>query len=354
MDRRTFLKTTTAAAAVSTASGAAQAGASSEAAAIIKSRQELRISVPTETHFKSAAEIFAKEIEVASDGRIMMVLVDISGSSTTALQQDHLDGAFGHLPDLLAAPELSLFAGLPGDIALQPGAFLTWLHAGAGDLFLEEAASDFDVAALTVGHSGAATGLWSSQRLSDPNDLTTAKAQTIGLGNRLIDGMRAAIAPPQSDGPAAELIETATQPIDAFTDLPESARSIWYRDGLHQQGMAASFVLSLPAWHNKLTPGDQLLLRTFAFAAAQHDLAGVTVNKNLVAPAIMASLPIEVQSLPANISSAVRESALRTTHDVIARNIVTVRAFQAYAAFFEDTTGSPLPRPSEASDPVIS
>ncbi|MFT5507064.1 MAG: TRAP-type mannitol/chloroaromatic compound transport system substrate-binding protein [Hyphomicrobiaceae bacterium] len=357
MDRRTFLKTTTAAAAVTTATGVAHAGVNAgtdiAAPAIVTSRQELRIGVPSEPRLKDAAQLFAREIEAASGGRIVMHLTDASGPALTALEGRTIDGAFGHLPELCAAPELSLFTGLPGDLAFSPENLMTWLNAGAGSMFLEEAAATFDLAALTAGHSGAGTGLWANRPLNGLDDIANAQIDTLGLGRGLLNSIQSASPSSSSITPHVRLVEAAAQPMQAYAELPDAVRQNWYRDGLHRQGFATSLVLSLAAWHN-LSAGDQLLLQTFALAATHHDLAAASTNSRLVTPAVMESLPVDVRTLPPIIETTIQQASTQLVRDAMAANETMDRAFQAYSSFFEAMTGKPLDGPEKFASRALS
>lgn len=341
MDRRSFLKTTTAAAAASTASvSAVQAAAAPTAPAVGTARTELRVAVAP--NLGDAAHALARDIEIASAGRVVINLAD-SGANADQIRAGHCDGAFGHLPEICSAPELSLFSGLPGTLAVSPEYLLAWLEAAGGSMFLDEVAAQYDLAAMVAGHSGAGTGLWASSDVDGLAAFASARMTSIGLGPAIAERIRAAFGAvsPSSSGPL-HLEEMALAPMEAFLALAPGRRQIWYRDALHSQGFATALVLSRTAW-DRLAASDQLLLTTLTRAAAYADIARGRVGDRLVAPAVMRSLPLRRERLAADIVIALQHAAAEVARETMAGEGPVGQAFQAYGAYYRAIIGTPLP-----------
>ncbi len=354
MDRRTFLKTTTAAAAASTATtGVAQAN-DLAAPITIKSRHEFQIAVPDKPHLADAALEVMGDIEIASRGRIVMHCSETTETpGKHAISTGQIDGAFGYLPDICTAPELSVFTGLPGDIALSPDNLMVWLEAAGGAMFLNEFATDLGVAAFVSGHSGAQTGIWADQKMDGLRVFSSANIATTGLGHSIVDTIRDAYKIPAPSQPVHNLIETAAPPLQAYLELPAANRAVWYRDGFHNQGFATTLILSQDTWQ-KLEASDQLLIETMTRAAAHKSLAHVKASNRLMAPSILPSLPTVRRPLPADIASAISHTAVEVTYAAASQNRQISQAFQAYSTFYETMMGMPLPKPANLQSVAVS
>ncbi len=339
MDRRTFLKTSTIAAAASTAT--VGAGQTMAAPAVVVSRAELQIAAAP--NMADAARALTRDIEIASDSRIVINLVE-AAARADEINAGGVDGAIGLLSEICAAPELALFSGLPGTMAMSPEHLLAWQEAAGGGMYLEEAAAQFNLAAIIAGHSGAGTGLWAGSEIPDLRAFAQAQIVTTGFGPAIVDHITGAYGQPVSERSEIPLAESELAPIEAFLKLPPDCRQIWYRDGLHKQGFATSLVLSRDVW-DKIGPGDQLLIATLARAAAYADVARNRVSDRLVAPAVMNSLPVRCEPLAADIAVAIQHVATEIVHDAMPRNATMNPAFQAYGAFYQAMIGVALPRP---------
>lgn len=344
MDRRTFLKTTTAVAATSTAVGTAHAQQSAEAfpaPASHTARRELRVGVPSSPYLADAALTLMRDIEIASEGRIVLRSIE-TASPGTSIASGQTNAAFGHITEICSAPELALFSGLPGDLALSPDTLLTWHTAAAGDMYLDEAAAHFGLTALVAGHGGPSTGLWASHEFDNLRGFATAEISTIGLGKIVSNELTEAFGEPIGK---TRLVEATTAPLDAISEVPEANRQTWYNQSIHDQGHAISFVIARDAWYS-LTPGDQLLIKTIADAAAHRDLARISASNRLVAPAVLANLSLVRKPLPADVVAAIRHTSRQVVHQEFSRIPRMQPAFQAYQAFFEAMTGLPMSRPT--------
>lgn len=341
MDRRSFLKTTTAAAAASTATvGAVQAASAPAAPAVVTARSELQVAV--EPGLGDAAHALARDIEIASAGRIVIHLADGPGDAER-IRGGHCDGALGVLPEICSAPELALFSGLPGTLSVSPEFLLAWLEAAGGSMFLDEVAADYGLAAMVAGHSGAGTGLWASGEVDGLAAFAAAQTLSIGFGPAIAARIGAAFGAvsPGSSSPL-QLEEMALAPMEAFLALPSERRQIWYRDALHAQGFATALVLSRTAWDG-MPASDQLLLTTLTRAAAHADIARGRVGDRLVAPAVMNSLPLRRERLTADIVLALQHTATDVVRQAMARERPIGQAFQAYGAYYQAIIGTPLP-----------
>jgi TRAP-type mannitol/chloroaromatic compound transport system substrate-binding protein len=350
MDRRTFLKTTTAAAAATTTTaGTVQGLESSSTPGNITSRQEFSIAVPAAAHQAEVASLLARDIEIASHGRVKLHCIDVASPTAAEIAAGSYDGALGHFGELCGAPELSLFSGLPGDLSVPPEHLLAWLNAAAGNMFMDEVAAEFGLKALTASHSGSTTGLWANQKLSGLSDFKAANHSTVGLG-RLV----AASNHQQADNSPVGLIEFTGDPLAAFTGIPRRNQKVWYRDSIHNHGFTTTLLLSQQAW-NKMSVGDRLLIESMTRSATQQSLAAAGNNRRFIVPGLMADRRTEQLPLPAEIAQLIRHSAARITNEAMQQNPVMTRAFDAYAGYYETVMGAPLPGSAKGPiDPITS
>jgi TRAP-type mannitol/chloroaromatic compound transport system substrate-binding protein len=342
MDRRTFLKTTTAAAAATTATASiTQSLELSSPPSNVTSRQEFVIAVPAAAHRAGDASDLAKDLEIASHGRIILHRTETASPTAAEISAGKYDGALGLFSELCNAPELSLFSGLPGNLSVSPEHLLTWLNAAAGNLFMDESAAEFDLKAFTVAHSGPATGLWADRKLSGLHDFGEANLSTVGLGPS-IAGANRQPNHQKSDIRSASLTEFTGPPLAAFIGIPRRNQAVWYREGIHNQGFTTTLALSQSAW-NKMSAGDRLLIENMTRSATQQSLAVAGNNGRFVMPSLMADRQTAQLPLPADIAEAIQRTAVQITNEAMHQNPAVSRAFAAYATYYEAVMGTPLP-----------
>ncbi|MFY0610153.1 MAG: twin-arginine translocation signal domain-containing protein [Hyphomicrobiaceae bacterium] len=350
MDRRSFLKTTTAAAAASTAAvGAAQARQVVSAPAVVPARTELRVAASS--RFVEAARRLMRDITIASVGGIVINVVE-EAVMADDIASGHCDAVFGHLPEIYRAPELSLFSGLPGLLAVSPEHHLAWHEVAGGDLFLEEVTAPRGLMALVAGHSGAGTGIWATSEIDGLRAFAEADISSQGLGRLITNRISDAFDRPQNGAARPSLVELPLSPLEAFGELPSNARQVWYRDGLHAQGFSTTLILSRNIW-DSLNAGDQLLIATLARAAAHMDVSHARVRDRLEVPAIMNSLALRRAPLPADIIQAIQHTAVDVVHAELSQKREIARAFEAYGAFYQAMIGTPLPGLPGQGDPSV-
>ena len=217
MDRRSFLKTTTAAAAASTATvGAVQAGQAVTKPAIIAARSEMQIAATPQ--IADAARRLTRDITIASGGRIVINVVE-AAVTADSIAAGGCDGAVGHLSEMCAAPELSLFSGLPGTLAVSPADLLAWHEAASGTLFLEEAVAPYDLMALIAGHSGSGTGLWANAEIDGLRAFAAAETSTPGLGRLIAERIHDAYGRSRNETARQSVVEATLPPMEAFLAL---------------------------------------------------------------------------------------------------------------------------------------
>lgn len=360
MDRRTFLKTTTAAAAASTATvGATQAAEEVDEAAIAApavASHHIELQIAATPELADAARALTRDITMASDGRIVIEVTDadVGAGVVDVLGSGAVDGAFGVLPELFVAPSLALFSGLPGNLALSPEQQLAWYDAGGGAMHLEHAVEPYGFTAMIAGHSGATTGLWADRELADLSLFARAQFTTTGFGAAIAERIAAAygVSKASADAGAINLAELARAPMEAYLELAPEQRRVWYRDSLHAEGFAAALVLSHTGW-DRLSAGDRMFVATLARAAAHADVSRVRVSDRLVAPAVMASLPVRVETLPNEITFAIQHTAADVVQEEMTRDGRLRPAFEAYAAFYKGMMGVPLPEGRQRSPAAV-
>ena len=349
MDRRSFLKTTTAAAASTATVGAVHASPAVASPAITAARTQIRVAA--DPAVADAARRLTRDIGIASDGRIAIEFVEATATAKT-IGAGHCDAAFGYLSEICAAPEMSLFSGLPGPLAVSPEILLAWHISAGGDLYLEEVAAGFDLMAVLAGHSGAGTGLWASAEIDGLAEFAAAEISTVGLGRPIADRISEAFGQAPTAAGRQSLVEVTLPPMEAFLNLPAKSRQVWYRDGLHAQGFAATLVLSRATW-DKLSASDQLLIAALARAATHGDILRARVNDRMHASFVMNSLPIRLAPLASDIVQAIQHTAIDLVHQAMSRQREISQAFEAYGAFYKAMLGAPLPAPGRTLDPSV-
>jgi len=359
VDRRTFLQTTTAAAAATTGVASAvrssepgSANAASEALAapaVMTHRHELTIAIAPRWNALDIAESLSRDIQRATADRVVVHISQDDEAGADNIARGNVNGAIGGLPEICAAPEMAIFTGLPGTMAVSPDLLLAWHDAAGGEMFLDEATAELGLKGFLVGHSGTQPGLWSNRDVSDLQAFAQSRVETVGLGPRVCAVLREAFLPTTAESEQADLTELAVPAMFAGSLLEPTKQRFWYREGLHQQGIATALVVSRGQW-DKLPVSDQLIIEALARSSVHCALARNRVNDRFIAAQMMATAGAPRRaSWPADISAAIQNASIETVHATLLAGPLAARAFSAYSTFFEAMMGSPMPVPSDRS-----
>ena len=350
MDRRTFLKSSTAAAALPAGAAVATASSSQPIETSDRPHEAIRsdahvwhLTAPRNALLRDTAVRLGERLRVATGGQIAIEWHETTsraGSLRDLIAIGERDGAFGIAPDLLGAPSLALFTGLPGNLGLAPDQLLAWHTIAGGDMLLDEVADTLDARVLVAGHTGARPGLWSTRDLTDLRDVAAMDIEAAGLGQLVWDRIRAPFAASAKEARATEL---PGDPVTALRDARAAGLGYLFRDGLHEHGFALSLVLSRGAWH-RLDRATQTVIEAVTSAAAHEAVAAAAYNRRAVLPAIAKAGAIQMRQLPGMLRQAIDHTAIEVTRETIVENLGLAAAWSAYAAFHRDMTGRALLR----------
>ena len=263
MDRRDFLKTTSAAAVAASAASASTAAATEaapNAPAIRSGSRQLTLKSYSSDLPGSGADRLARRIEIASDGRYRIELVESADADLTygsAWRHASLHRAF------------AVFAGLPFSQGLDAAALQTWLAAGGGAMLWDELAAEHGFKPLVAGHTGPSPGVWSTARLETPSDLAGASLQVEGLAGDILRDLGATAAEFAPEDLRAALADGRLQAAEwlgplaaAAPDLQPLAQRL-YQPGFNRHGQLLSLGdRQAPLGrHERRRPGDLRGLR---------------------------------------------------------------------------------------------
>jgi len=350
MDRRTFLKSSTAAAAIS--AGAAPATPSyrppiTDPAKLAAARHQWRIAPPTDTALRDAAIRLASRIETASAGQIACEWLGMTdGAGQAAFACGACNAAFGLAPDLLRAPYIALFTGLPAGLGLPPQDLLAWHTIAGGGALLDDAALRIGVKVLIAGHSGSAPGLWASGDVTDLRAFAGAAITATGLGAAVVKRIGAPYDQAPAPG-ATRLTERPADPVAALAQARSDGDTTWFQDGLHDHGIARTLVLSRATWEN-LDDGLATLVESIAIAETQASIAAAAYHRRAVLPKLVESGALIPGSLPGIVRTAIDRAAAETVAEVLGAAPKLEAARAAYDAFRRDMIGDgrQLPPPA--------
>lgn len=219
MHRRDFLKGSSAAAiAVGTATAAAAQSAKAAddakalaAPAILPERRTMRmVSLWPDAVTGPGDHVrrFAKRIEAATDGRLLIEIADepATGSQAfKAVMTGDADLYVGHEhAHRELHPAFSYFAGLPCRTGMDIDRFNAWLMAAGGQELWDELSGEFNMKGLVIGHSGSAHGLFTRQPIHSRADFKGKRIAVDGLAADVLDAVD------------AKPIENMTNPVDAM------------------------------------------------------------------------------------------------------------------------------------------
>ncbi|MFV0367855.1 MAG: twin-arginine translocation signal domain-containing protein [Hyphomicrobiaceae bacterium] len=229
MDRRNFLKGSSAAAALAgtataTAANAAKAADDAralESPSVLSGKRTLRmVSLWAEDVTGAGDHVrrFAKRIEAASDGHLVIEVDDVppahDAEAFNSVMTGDADLYVGHEHahrDM--HPAFSYFAGLPCRTGLRADRFNAWLMAAGGQDLWDELAGEFNMKGLVIGHSGRSRSLFTRQPLQSRADLHGKRIAAMGLA---ADVLMAVDAIPMQRTAASHTSLAADSTLDGF------------------------------------------------------------------------------------------------------------------------------------------
>ena len=331
MDRRDFLKTTSAAA---VAAGAASPSATAtevpqDLPAIWSGSRQLTLKSYSSDLPGSGAGRLARRIEIASDGRYRIELVESAEADLTygnASRDAGLHRAF------------AVFAGLPFCQGLDAAALHTWLAAGGGAMLWDELAAEHGFKPLVAGHTGPSPGVWAAARLETRSDLVGARLQVEGLAGDILrdlgatpatfaaEDLRAALA----DG----LLEAAEWlgPLAAVApDLQPLAQRL-YQPGFNRHGQLLSLGIAKPVWDGMST-SDRAIFEACGIEAYHLSLTDARAHA-LIASQVEtpAKWPVRL-AWPSGMAAAFDQAASELVERIAATDSASRRIHDSYQAF---------------------
>ncbi len=167
MRRRDFLRSSALAAA---ALGTGRAiGPAFAAPAVVARTRDLIVTSPwpdSTSGYSDLAFGFTRRLEQAFGGRLRCHLETRPGGSIDALNSGgaHLHIGFEH-GNVRHHAAFGYFAGLPGELGLDPRTFSDWLVSGDGQALWDACSAPYGIKSLMIAHTATGGGLWSKGNL---------------------------------------------------------------------------------------------------------------------------------------------------------------------------------------------
>jgi len=333
MDRRDFLKTTSAAA---VAAGAASPSATATATevpqnlpAIQSGSRQLTLATYSRDLPGSGADRLARRIEIATDGRYSIELVNDPCADLTY-------GSAGRHANLHRA--FAVFAGLPFSQGHDAAALQTWLAAGGGAMLWDELAAEHGFKPLVAGHTGPSLGVWAAARLETPSDLVGASLHVEGLAGDILRDLGATPAKFTPEDLRAALADGRLQaaewlgPLAAVApDLQPMAQRL-YQPGFNRHGQLLSLSIAKPVWDG-MSPADQAIFEACAIEAYHLSLTDARAHA-LIASQVEtpAKWPVRL-TWPSGMAAALDRAAAEAVERVAATDPASRRIHDSYQAF---------------------
>lgn len=347
MDRRTFLKSSGAAAAAASASTVAAEQAQAGSANVTQLAEPIRTALPgpfAGGYLRDRADRLALRLRELSEGRINLRFEAFAGHGIDAVTSGAADAYFGCEADHIERHgALAYFSALPGDLALGPEHFTTWLSAGGGQMCWDATAGELGCKALAVGHSGRRTGIWSKSDVTNLADLSGQTIATQGLAVQVAQslGLR------PITGETADLTEPLMGPTAAVAVDGAGGRRFWLRDGLNRSGVVLSLGLALPLWE-KLSDADRAMITTAAHEAFHQNVAEHDAHDRDVAPHLFDHHGIQKMPMPNDVRHAIDHASHEVIGDFATQNSAARRIHENYMMFRKNVVGLPDPLHSAA------
>jgi TRAP-type mannitol/chloroaromatic compound transport system substrate-binding protein len=332
MDRRDFLKTTGAAAVTASAASASTAAATEaapNAPAIWSGSRQLTLQSYASDLPGSGAGRLARRIEIASDGRYRIELVESADADLTygsAWRHASLHRAF------------AVFAGLPFSQGLDTAALQTWLAAGGGAMLWDELAAEHGFKPLVAGQTGPSPGVWSTARLETPSDLVGASLQVEGLAGDILRDLGAAPATFAAEDLRAALSGGRLQvaewlgPLAAVApDLQPLAQRL-YQPGFNRHGQLLSLAIAKRLWDD-MSAADRAIFEACAIEAYHLSLTDARAHA-LIASQVEtpAKWPVRL-AWPSGMAAAFDQAASELVERIAATDSASRRIHDSYQAF---------------------
>jgi len=331
MDRRDFLKTTSAAA---VAAGAASPSATATEVpqnlpAIRSGSRRLTLAPYSRDLPGSGADRLARRIEIATDGRYSIELVNDPCADLTY-------GSAGRHANLHRA--FAVFAGLPFSQGHDAAALQTWLAAGGGAMLWDELAAEHGFKPLVAGHTGPSLGVWAAARLETPSDLVGASLHVEGLAGDILRDLGATPAKFTPEDLRAALADGRLQaaewlgPLAAVApDLQPMAQRL-YQPGFNRHGQLLSLSIAKPVWDG-MSPADQAIFEACAIEAYHLSLTDARAHA-LIASQVEtpAKWPVRL-TWPSGMAAALDRAAAEAVERVAATDPASRRIHDSYQAF---------------------
>ena len=305
----------------------------------------------TAAYFADIAQRFGNVVAQLSGGRLGLEFANHQISAGEPSDAGRADIWFCRADELSVVDgAFSYFSGLPMDYGLSAEWHDAWLGAAGGQLFWDELGAEHGLKPLSIGHTGASPGAWTTTDWVAPRDITSTRAAASGLAAAVL---RRAGAEVTALPPSAQVSALATGEISfAEPGLPKvaaiaagfgagnSARHL--RTGIASSGSVLACCLRTGVW-TELDGAEQTILTSAAAVIARETAAETAAHQALVAPHLGRSRNIAQAMMAEDVRRALNGAATGIVAELAARSAATRHLHDAYFGFRTAATGLPDP-----------
>jgi TRAP-type mannitol/chloroaromatic compound transport system substrate-binding protein len=291
-----------------------------------------------------AAENFAKQVELMSDGRLK-VHVYGAGELVPAMEvfdavsQGVVDAGHGAAYYWKGkVPSAVFFTSMPFGLNAQE--MNGWLHYGGGLELWQEAYAPYNLVPMAGGSTGVQMAGWFNREINSIDDLKGLKMRIPGLAGEVF----AAAGGTAVTIPGGELYTSIqTGVIDAlewvgpYNDKAfgfQEVAKYYYYPGWHEPGSILEFVVNKQSLE-ALPPDLQAIVRTASRAANQDMLDEYTARNNAALQSLVEEDGVQLRRLPDDVLLALWRGTQVAMKNLVESDPMAAKVYESYRKFYK-------------------
>ena len=360
MERRSFLKKSAALGAGTIAAGAVascspssvdpnsgtykNAGASKNTGGNANSRASIDLKMVTTwpknfPGLGTRAEEFARDIEIATNGRIR-IRVYAADEMVPALQA--FDAVSQGNADIYHGPDyywqgkhimFNFFGAVP--FGLSATEMTQWLQYGGGQALWDELAADFNVKPMLCNATGMQMGGWFNKEINSVEDFQGLKMRIPGFGGEIITRMGGT----PVTLPGGEIFLSlsqgnidATEWIGPWNDLALGFHQVseyYYTSAYHEPSASVCAGWNLDVW-NDLDPSERKIIEALAEMHYARSLAEFNARNANALRQLVNDHGVKLRQFPQEVMKALADVAADIAADMGRTDDISTRIYNSY------------------------
>ncbi|NOZ43196.1 MAG: TRAP transporter substrate-binding protein [Alphaproteobacteria bacterium] len=337
MKRRKFLKTTAAAGAV----GAATFSGLS-APAYATGRRRLKMVTTWPKNFPglgTRAEEFARDINVATDGRIH---IKVYAANELVPPLEAFDAVRAGKADVYHGSEyywqgkhkaFAFFTAIPfGLTAMEQS---QWLNYGGGQALWDELSGRFNIKALTCTNSGVQMGGWFKKEINSVEDFKGLRMRIPGLGGEVLKRLGATTVTKAGGEIYLALSQgniDASEWVGPWNDLAFGFYNItkyYYTSAFQEPGAAIAAGFNKQIW-DSFSPADQAIITAVAGDNYQKSLAEFNARNAVALKVLVDKHGVKLRTYSDEILIALTRVSDQLLQELALEDDLTKRIYNSY------------------------